>query len=148
MSWSKNNYTATLSRSHHYWEDAYCVFWIYEHLLMDVFRMCEYQFRKSLQKIFVHVKRSLDFLKQIYLCSYPWEAAIRGYFQNKVVLRSTHEDAFFSIAVLYLWINSLKNNCDGVWFSVNLHLMLSDFEPLLQKFKYFITALINEQLLP
>ena len=35
-----------------------------------------------------------------------------------------------------------------MWFLVNLHVTLSNFEPLLRKFKYFITALINvEQLL-
>ena len=32
-------------------------------------------------------------------------------------------------------------------FLVNSHVTLSNFKPLLRKFKYFITALINEQLL-
>ena len=42
----------------------------------------------------------------------------------------------------------LKNYCDGVRVLVNLHVTLSNIEPLLQKFKVFITALINaEQLL-
>ena len=42
----------------------------------------------------------------------------------------------------------VKNYCDGVQLLVNLHVALSNFEALLWKFKYFITALINvEQLL-
>ena len=38
-----------------------------------------------------------------------------------------------------------ENYCDGVRFLVNLHVTLSNFEPLLQKFKYFITALVNAE---
>ena len=49
----------------------------------------------------------------------------------------------FNIATLHLWINYLKNTCDGVRFLLNLHLTLSSFEPLLRNFKYFIIALIN-----
>ena len=64
-------------------------------------------------------------------------------FQNKFVLRSSHQDAIFSIAVLHLRWNSLKNTCDGVRFFVNLHVTLSNFEPLLREKLYFITALIN-----
>ena len=63
-------------------------------------------------------------------------AAIQEYLQG----------AFFNIGVLHLWRHSLKNTCDGQWFLVNLHLTLSNSEPLLQKFKYFVTTLINEQL--
>ena len=74
-------------------------------------------------------------------------AATQGYLLNKVVLRSSHQDAVFNIAVLHLWRNSLKNTCDRVRFLVNLHVTLSNFEPLRPKFKYFITVLINEQLL-
>ena len=38
--------------------------------------------------------------------------------------------------------------CNRVRFLVNLHLTLCNFEPLLRKFNYFITTLINaEQLL-
>ena len=37
---------------------------------------------------------------------------------------------------------------EGVLFLVNVQVTFSNFEPLLQKFKYFITALMNaEQLL-
>ena len=54
-------------------------------------------------------------------------------FKNKFVLRSSHQDTFFKIAVLQLWSNSLKNTCDGVQFLVNFHGTLSSFEPLLQK---------------
>ena len=68
-------------------------------------------------------------------------------FQNNV-LRYSHQDAFFNIAVLRLWWKYLKNTCDGGRILVNLHVTLSNFEPLLWKFKYFIPALINaEQLL-
>ena len=67
--------------------------------------------------------------------------------QNKLFLRSSHQDAFFNTAVLHLWRNSFKNTCDGMQFLVNLHTTLSNSEPLLQKFKYFTTALVNEQLL-
>ena len=74
-------------------------------------------------------------------------AAIQENLRNKVVLRSSHQDAFSNIAVLHLWRSSLKNTYDGVRFLVNLHVTISNFEPLLRKFKYFITALINEQLL-
>ena len=41
----------------------------------------------------------------------------------------------------------LEEYFDEVRFLVNLHVTLSNFEPLLQKFKHFITTLINEQLL-
>ena len=33
-------------------------------------------------------------------------------FQNKFVLRSSHQDAFFNITALDLWQNSLKNTYD------------------------------------
>ena len=75
------------------------------------------------------------------VCSCFWEAAMQECFQNKIVLRSSHQDAFFNIAVLQLWWNSLKNTCDGVKFWVNLHVTFSSFEPLLWKL-YFITALM------
>ena len=74
-------------------------------------------------------------------------AAIQENLRNKVVLRISHQDTFFNIAVQHLRRNSLKNTCDRVRFLVNLHVTLSNFEPLLRKFKYFIRALINEQLL-
>ena len=45
-------------------------------------------------------------------------------FQNKSVLRSSHQDTFFNIAVLRLWRNSLKNTCDVVRFLENLHVTL------------------------
>ena len=35
----------------------------------------------------------------INLCSCLWEAAIQESFQNKVVIRTSHQDAFFNIAV-------------------------------------------------
>ena len=47
-----------------------------------------------------------------------------------------------------LWWIYLKNYCVGVRILVNLHVTLSNFEPLLRKFKYFITALINAEQLP
>ena len=57
-------------------------------------------------------------------------------------------EAFSNIAVQHLQWNSLKNYCDEVQFLVNLHLTLSNFEPLLRKLNYFSTALVNaEQLL-
>ena len=91
------------------------------------------------------------FLIYIYiynLCSCIWEVAIQENIRNKVAIRSSYQDAFSTIAVWQLCWNSLKNYCDGVWFLVNLHLTFSYFELLLQKFKYFIRALINvEQLL-
>ena len=65
-------------------------------------------------------------------------------FQNKFVFRSSHQVAFFNIAVLHLWRNSLKNTCDEVRFFVNLHVTLSNFEPChisVEKL-YFITALM------
>ena len=62
-----------------------------------------------------------------------WEATMQECFQNKFVLRSSHQDTFFNIALLQLWWNSLKNTCDGVQFLVNFHVTLSSFEPLLQK---------------
>ena len=62
-----------------------------------------------------------------------WEAAMQECFQDKFVLRSSHQDTFFNIAVLQLWWNSLKNTCDGVQFLVNFHVTLSSFEPLLRK---------------
>ena len=52
------------------------------------------------------------------VCSCFWEAAMQEYFQNKIVLRSSHQDTFFNIAVLQLWWNSLKNTCDWVQFLV------------------------------
>ena len=54
-------------------------------------------------------------------------------FQNKFVLRISHPDAFFNIAVLLLRYDSMKNTCDGEQFLVNLHVTLSNFEPLLRK---------------
>ena len=54
---------------------------------------------------------------------------MRECFQNKFVLRSSHQDVFFNIAVLHLWWNYLKNSCDGVPFLLNLHVTLSNFEP-------------------
>ena len=51
------------------------------------------------------------------------------------------------IAVLHLWRNYLKYTFDEVWFLANLHVTPSNFEPLVRKFKYFITVLINEQLI-
>ena len=66
------------------------------------------------------------------------------YFQNTAAFRSGHQDAFFNIAVFHLWRISLKNTFDGVRFPT---LTLSNFEALVGKLKYFITALINEQLL-
>ena len=62
-----------------------------------------------------------------------WEAAMQECFQNKFVLKSSHQDIFFNIAVLQLWWNSLKNSCDGMQFLVNFHVTLSSFEPLLRK---------------
>ena len=47
------------------------------------------------------------------------------YFWHEVVLKSSHQDAFFSVDVLDLWRNYLKNTCDGVRFLVNLHITLS-----------------------
>ena len=82
---------------------------------------------------------------RIYLCSCLWEAAIQEYFQSKVVLRSSHQDAFFNIAVLQLWCNFLENTCKGKQFLINVHIMLSNFEPLLWRSKYFITALTNAE---
>ena len=67
------------------------------------------------------------------VCSCFWEAAMQEYFQNKIVLKSSHQDTFFNIAVPQLWWNSLKNSCDGMQFLVNFHVTLSSFEPLLQK---------------
>ena len=64
----------------------------------------------------------------IYVCSCLWEAAMQECFQNKFVLRSSLQDAFFNIAVLHLWWNSLKNTCDEVRFLINLHVTLSNFE--------------------
>ena len=87
-----------------------------------------------------------EFLKWIYrrICSCFWEGAMQECFQNKFVLRSSHQDLFFNIAVLQLWWNSLKNTCDVVQFLVNFHVTLSSFEPLLRK-RYFITTLINAE---
>ena len=87
-----------------------------------------------------------EFLKWIYrrICSCFWEGAMQECFQNKFVLRSSHQDTFFNIAVLQLWWNSLKNTCDVVQFLVNFHVTLSSFEPLLRK-RYFITTLINAE---
>ena len=99
---------------------------------------------------------NLEFLTYIYiyiyiytyLCSCLWEAAIQANFQNKVAIRNSYQDAFFNTAVWQLCWNSLKNYCDGVRFLVNLHVTFFNFEPLLGKFKYFITSLMNaEQLL-
>ena len=70
---------------------------------------------------------------------------MQGCFQNKLVLRSSHQDTFFNIALLQLWWLSLKNTCDGVQLLVNFHVTLSSFEPLLRKKPYFITALINAE---
>ena len=50
----------------------------------------------------------------------------------------------FSI-LLFGTYREMKNYCDGVRFLVNLHVTFSNFEPLLQKFKYFITALMNAE---
>ena len=49
----------------------------------------------------------------------------------------------FSIRCSALIVKFFENYRDGVRFSINLHVTLSKFEPLLQKFKYFITALIK-----
>ena len=62
-----------------------------------------------------------------------WEATMQECFQNKFAVRSSHQDTFFNIAVLQLWWNSLKNSCDGMQYSVNFHITLSSFAPLLQK---------------
>ena len=51
------------------------------------------------------------------------------------------QHAFFNTAIQHLSRNSLKHYYDGVRFLVNLHVTLSNFELLLWKFKYFITAL-------
>ena len=55
----------------------------------------------------------------------------------------------FSISLVYTYSEIFRKiTSDGVQLLVNLLVMLSNFEPLLRKFKYFITALINaEQLL-
>ena len=50
-----------------------------------------------------------------------WEAAIQENVRNKVVIRSSHQNAFCNIAVRRLYRNSLKNYCDGVGFLVKLH---------------------------
>ena len=81
----------------------------------------------------------------IYLCNCLWETAIQENFWNKAATRSSYQDAFFNITVRQLCWNYLKNYCDGVQFLVNLHVTFSNFEPLLQKFKYFITALMNAE---
>ena len=49
------------------------------------------------------------FLKWIYLCGWLREATIQKYFQNKVALRSSHQDTFFNIVALHLWWNYLEN---------------------------------------
>ena len=91
---------------------------------------------------------NLAFPRYMYLCSCLCEAAIQENFRNKVDIRSSYQDAFFNIALRQLCWNSLKNYCDRVQFLGNLYETLSNFEPLLRNFKYFITALINaEQLL-
>ena len=77
-----------------------------------------------------------DFLAPLMKLNCLWEAAIQENLRNTVAIRSSHQDAFFNIAVRHLWRNSLKNYCDGVWFFVNLHVTFSNFEQLLQKFKY------------
>ena len=55
----------------------------------------------------------------------------------------------FSISLVYTYSEIFRKiTSDGVQLLVNLLVMLSNFEPLLRRFKYFITALINaEQLL-
>ena len=63
----------------------------------------------------------------------PLRSRLSGIFPNKFALRSSHQDTFFNIAVLHLWWNSLKNTGDGVQFLVNLHVTLTNFEPLLWK---------------
>ena len=81
-------------------------------------------------------------LEFLFLCGCLWKAAIEWYLKNKVVPRSSHLDAFFNIAVLHLKWNSSKNTSDGVHRLVNLYVMVSNFETLLRKFKWFITALM------
>ena len=47
------------------------------------------------------------------LCICPWEAAMQECFQNKFVFGSSHQDAFFNIAVLTC-DDGMQNTCDGV----------------------------------
>ena len=54
----------------------------------------------------------------------------------------------FSISLFDYYNEILWNVTEAECDSVNMHVTLSNFESLLRKFKYFITALINaEQLL-
>ena len=86
-----------------------------------------------ISKIFSAVFEKQPFRK-ISEIKLPSEAAIGLHFS--ILLLGTYSEILWKIIV---------RECD---LFVIRHLTLSNFEPLLQKFKYFITALINaEQLL-
>ena len=74
----------------------------------------------------------LKWLKWTYHSRCLWEAAIQECSQKMIVLRNSHRDIFFNIAIQNLWSNSLKSARDGAQFLVNLHVTLSCFWPLVQ----------------
>ena len=55
--------------------------------------MPKQQFVRYFARIFRKIQYAIN------LCSCLWEAAIQESFQNKVVIRTSHQDAFFNIAV-------------------------------------------------
>ena len=67
---------------------------------------------------------------------------------SKITLRSEAAiKIYFSISLFSLVEKLFKNTFDGVQFLVNLPITLSNFEVLVWMFKYFVTVLVNEQLL-
>ena len=64
-----------------------------------------------------------------------------------MVLKSSYQDAYFYIAFLNLWWNSLKNTWDGAQLLVSLQVTRSSIWPLVQKIYISSHHFAEEQLL-